>query len=185
MQRLKRWLGYETKVLVSPLPRTDCAARLRALTQSEWTLFGSSPVIGRVGDSTLKLRKRPPAMMHNSFQTYLRGALTDEGASTRLTCRFGLHSFVAVFMVFWFGMLWVFASIGLVAWLNHPADFSFLILGLVGPLVMTTFGIGLVAFCRYLARDEQRFLLDLLRDTIRAEEAPPTQTRDYQPAVQR
>ena len=185
LQGLKRWLGYETKVLVSPLPQTVCVERLRTLTQNDWMLFGSSPLMGRVRQTDLKVRKRPPLLMHNSFQTYLRGTLESDGTRTRLICRFGLHRFVAGFMLVWFGMLWVFASVGVIAWLKHPAEFKFLAIGLAGPAIMTLFGAGLVSFCRYLARDEQQFVLNLLRQTLDASEASAPASPRIEPVVKR
>src|SRR5262249_30190429 len=96
---LTRWLGYETVVLDSPLPRDECVRRLREAVENE--LPAHARVVGRVDDSSLRLRKRLIAA-RNSFQTCLTATIEDEGGSTRLFCRFGPHGFVVVFMLFWF-----------------------------------------------------------------------------------
>src|SRR5262245_47446254 len=95
---LMRWLGYQTDELISPLSIIECTDRLRSATQSEWTIFGTRSVVGKVGEKSFRLRKRLK-MSRNSFQTYLFAKLSSEGTSTRLTCQFGMHPFVLVFMI--------------------------------------------------------------------------------------
>jgi hypothetical protein len=163
MGLLKQWLRYETADLVSPLPPAQCVERLRAALDED-----GAPVLGNVGTASLRLRKVLGENVHNSFQTYLRATLDAAGAGTRLNCRFGPHPFVVAFMLFWF-----------LAVLGFLVGFSIFFAGSVGdpmargmttiiPIFMFVFGIGMVTFGRHWSRDEARFLLEFLQQTIAA-----------------
>jgi hypothetical protein len=159
------WLGYQTDMLVSPLPITECLDRLRGVTQSEWKIFGKSPVVGRIGER-FKLRKRLSGGSYNSFQTFVSGRLIDEGASTRIACRFGMHWFVTLFTVIWlapFVTTLIFSLAVDLATLRIQNPESYLV-----PVIFTAFGCGLVCLGRYMARGERQFLRDFLRDTLDA-----------------
>lgn len=163
---LMRWLGYQTDELVSPLSVVACIDRLRAAIQSEWTLFGTSPVVGTVGETSFRLRKR--LMMQNSFQTYLFARLSSEGTSSRMTCRFGMHPFAVIFMVVWFSGVTAGAIGSLVlGWYQYSKGTMPNPAGLV-PWGMALFGIVLVGVGRRMARGEREFLLDFLRRTVEA-----------------
>jgi hypothetical protein len=162
-----RWLGYQTDELVSPLSIVECTDRLRSATQSEWTMFGASPVVGKVGEKSFRLRKRLEGS-HNSFQTYLFARLNSEGASTRLTCRFGVHPFVAVFMMVWFGGVTAAAIGGLLVGLRQYSSGTMTSAAWLGPWAMVLFGIVLNRVGRRMARGEGEFLMDFLRRTVDA-----------------
>ena len=165
---LWRWLGYETDVLTSSLPIVACISRLRGVVQSEWALFGKSPVVGRVGESSFKLRKRLSGGAYNSFQTYVSGRLTGDGVLTRLTCRFGMHWFVTLFTTLWltpFLAILTFSIADDLANLRAPAFDDYFVFS-----VFALFGIGLLCIGRYMARNEKRYLLNFLRETIDARE---------------
>jgi hypothetical protein len=102
--------------------------------------------------------------------------LVAEGRGTRLRCRFAMHSAVLAFMVLWFGGVLVFGGSMVVTTLRdglaNGAAQDDQILLVVVPIMMLCAGAAMVVFGRYLARDDQRFLLDFLRDTIDAREAP-------------
>ncbi|MDQ7248515.1 hypothetical protein [Dongia sedimenti] len=163
---LGRWLGYETETLTSPLPVAECLTRLRGTVQSEWAIFGHSPVVGRVGEKTFKLRKRLARGTYNSFQTYATGRLASNGASTLLTCRFGMHWFVMLFMALWLtpflAIIIFFVAVDLGN--SRAPDLESLLI----PLVFASFGIALLGVGRAMARGERRFLLNFLEDTIEA-----------------
>lgn len=161
---LKRWLGYETDVLISPLPIVECIGRLRDVVGSEWAFFGNSLVVGHVGEGSFRLRKRLSKTTYNSFQTYVSGRLSSKGDSTQITCRFGMRWFVTLFMAFWLSpfvlMLISILADSLMA--GRMPDIESLIV----PLVFGAFGALLVSIGRIMARGERRFLLDFLRKTI-------------------
>jgi hypothetical protein len=139
--------------LISPLARDECVRRLRANTESSWVpgVFRNKPVSCRVEYSSFRIRKR--IAYRNSFQPHLSGELSEEDGRTRIRCRLGMHPAVVAFMVIWFG--------GVVIGSGRVA------MGAIG-LVCCGVALGLG---RFAGRNEPRFLLDFLRDTIAAREA--------------
>jgi hypothetical protein len=165
---LIRWLGYQTDDLVSPLSIIECTDRLRSAIQSEWAISGTSRVVGKVGEKSFRLRKRLEKS-HNSFQTYLFARLSNEGTSTRLTCKFGMHPFVVVFMFVWLSGVTAAAIGSLVFGLRQYFDGTMPSLGVLVPWGLALFGIVLVRVGRGMARGERKFLMDFLRETVKAQ----------------
>ena len=91
--------------VISLLPREDCVRRLQEQVEREGSGLGKRPVIGRVRDTSLRLRKRVKG--RNSFQTFLFAGVSSVAGHTRFECRFGMHPAVIAFMAFWFGALLV------------------------------------------------------------------------------
>jgi len=170
---LRRWMGYETDLLISPLPLEECISRLRdAVVEDGGATFGQECVVGTVGEDSLRLRKALQEGNHNSFQTYLRATLESQGMSTRLTCCFGPHPFVAVFTVFWL-FLALAIAVAIVIINAGASDAG----GIPSPVVLIPFmlapmGIVVVALGRRFARGERQYLLDFLGDTIEVRPAP-------------
>ena len=160
--------------LISPLPRDECVRRLRALTGRAWIVFSGRPVIGYVGERSLRLSKR--VWYHNSFQVCLFGDFLEENDQTRLRCRFGIHPLDAAFMAVWFaGVLLIGGAMSAttVASLlsgrdSIPAN-AWLVI--VFPLLMLGLGVAMITFGKFLSRNERRFLIDFLGRTIDACEA--------------
>jgi hypothetical protein len=171
---LKQFFSGETLVLIAPLPVADCVDRLRGAMTNGGGSFPAAPVSGIVHNDWLQVCKVLPKGTKNSFQTFLRATLTAEGSSTRLTCHSGMHPLVAVFTLFWFALVLVFA-LGFTFLSLHPRDdIDIPDPAFIVPLMMLPMGIGLVFFARHHARAERQFLLDFLRDTIGARPAPET-----------
>jgi hypothetical protein len=154
--------------LVAPLPRDECVRRLRDLTDGIWTIFGSRPLIGRIGETSFSVRMRLKNTK-NSFQACLNGVLEQESRQTRLRCRFGLHPTVVAFMIFWMGGLLLAGVAGVVNAITHTTSVS---IGLAIPFLMAGFGFGLLRFGRYLARDEPADMLDILAKSLDARAVP-------------
>ena len=171
------WLTGHTVELASPLTLEDCRHRLKDEMDDPFRLFGKKKIIGRIGDHRLSARKR--IRYRNSFQTVLRAGLDEQFGQTRFHCRFSMHPFVIAFMTVWFG----FIGLGCLAALIHvavrsgqsgktyPTDLASALAGGLIPAGMFVFGIFMVRFCRYLARDEQSFLIDFLQTTVDAKPA--------------
>jgi hypothetical protein len=179
---LLRWSGDETIELISPLPQEECIARLRQAVGSEWSLSGGAPAIGRVGDASFRIRKRLPAAVHNSFQTRLRGTLSPAGTGTHLHCHLGMHPLIGIFMPLWFCLVLAFAAGWIVIGVERGATGMQFWAGLIIPVFMLVFGVGLIAFGRFLARNERPFLLDFLRQTV---DAQPIARQEPAAVVQR
>lgn len=140
--------------------------------QSDWSLSGDSPVLGSVGETQFKIHTPSPPLVRNSFKTYLYGHVAPLPNGTQVTCRIGLARAVTVFMVFWFAFLVVFIVVAAGANLSGTKDARALFM-LVLPFGMACFGVGLVWIGRRKARAERPFLLDFLRETIKAQAVSP------------
>jgi hypothetical protein len=112
------------------------------------------------------------AVTFSSFQTYLYGDLTGDGQQTRLECRLGMQPLVYAFMILWFGITFLISLILLID--GSPTTVyafgeKYIVSGrwaTVFPMLFAAFGAALVKFGRYLARDEETFLIDFIRKTL-------------------
>jgi hypothetical protein len=151
--------------LTSPLSREECVQRLRSKADPAW----SGAVIGSVGETSFRLRKR--IYYRNSFQYSLSGKLIDDNGQTRLHCRIGPHPLVLAFLVIWFGGVLVACgavSVWIAGAFAHRAHPSNLWPGAAIPFLMLAGGVALVMLGRYFARDEPDYLIDFLRKSLDA-----------------
>ena len=93
--------------LVSPFPLVECQRLLNLGLQR------STAVEGSITGTRLRARKR--IFYRNSFQIRLSASLLEEGAHTRIVCRFGMHPVVIAFLVVWVGALLFIGGGGIVA----------------------------------------------------------------------
>ena len=159
--------------LISPLPLRECVRRLRAATDGGWAMAGEKPVLGFVGDKSVRLRKR--TYYRQSAQCWLSGKFVEEDGQTRLTCTLGLHPFARLFLEYWIGGVLVVGGFILVrtarAFLFGPEPLPpNLWLGVAIPLVMLGFGVVLLLCGDYLTSDDPRFLVVFVEHTINARE---------------
>ncbi|HXC54807.1 MAG TPA: hypothetical protein VNU97_05905 [Rhizomicrobium sp.] len=152
-----RIVSWPPALLVTGLPPDECTRRLKANVQWGFMPFSQTEVVGMVGARWFRLRRN--IWYRNSLQAIAAGRLEESGVGTRIPCAFRMNLFAQVFMAIWF--LGAISSV-MALTSNAPSD-AFFSLGFVG------FGIGVVAFCRWLARGERDFLIGFLRDTLDAE----------------
>jgi hypothetical protein len=160
--------------LISPSRRELCIERLRQTVGSPWSLAPGTGIVGRIREDAITLRCK--IWYRNSFQTILRGRLSDDPQGTRISCRFGMNRFVFVFMCVWFaslasigGPMFVGSLIALVQggnWGRLPP-----LPGVSIPILMLCFGAALLKFGWYLARNERDEMLQFLRGTLSARDA--------------
>jgi len=91
--------------LVSPLSRAECVHRLRAEVGKKG---GSGAIVGRIGHTSVRLRKR--IAYRNWLQPQVRVELVEEGPQTRLRCRLGVHPLSALFIGLVFAAITIAAS---------------------------------------------------------------------------
>ena len=171
-------IAFRTIELRSPLSVVDCVARLREAIDPPSKLFGSRPVVGRVDSGGFRLCKR--IHYRSSFQTHAMARFREDGAGTRVSCRFGVHPVILVFVAAWMSIVLVVGARGFVIALgavfsSRPEGAAPLALPLTGamlPAAMLVFGAALFGFGRWLARDEERFLTDFLGVTLGAKIVP-------------
>ncbi|MDZ4775386.1 MAG: hypothetical protein SGJ23_01200 [Alphaproteobacteria bacterium] len=115
----------------------------------------------------------------NSFQTRLSLDFLPGARGCSLKCSIGPPISVVVFLmflVFWFsGVVLIGGTITLTAMLapeRIESDLPTPVIALF-PLVMLGFGVGLVSLGRWLARDEERFLIEFLCETLEAKPELP------------
>jgi hypothetical protein len=152
--------------LVSPFPLEECQHLLRDSLQR------STEVDGSITGTELRARKR--ISYRNSFQIRLSAELLDEGGATRIICRFGIHPFVIVFLVFWFGMLLLIGGGGIVSGvieLISGRDARDLARQLI-PAMMLIFGVLFVLVGRFLAGGERLALTTFISETLKATPCP-------------
>ena len=162
-------MSSESFELISPLERAEFTRRLQAATAPGSMIFSSMPVIGYVGESSLRLRKR--ISYRSTFRGWLFATLIDEDGHTRLHCRSGMHPFARVFMVIWFsGVLLIGGAMFIITiwtWLAGKVPLpTNAWLGVAVLPLMLGFGIGLMWFGQFIARKEEQFLIDFLRRTV-------------------
>jgi hypothetical protein len=161
--------------LSSPLTPAGCASRLREVIDIEGVataLFGlgSKPVIGKISESSFRLRRR--IRYGNSFQIFLFATIRPKAGGTLISIGFAMHPFVRIFSVVWFAALTliggkIFLSTAWTTLFDRSGD-SRDALGIAVPLAMLGFGIALLRFGRYLARNDPRFLSDFLIEKLDA-----------------
>ena len=155
--------------LISSLSPDEVFQRLNAAVASEWSFFSDKPFRGTVDRQSFRIR--PNIRYRNSFQTHLYGSLHAEGGQTRVRCTARMHTFVVFFMAIWFGLT---ISVGgpiilygvgavLTGQLTGVPSFTSVI-----PPMMLLFGVALVLFCRWVARDEEAELIRFMEETIEA-----------------
>jgi len=141
---------------------------LRAAIDADSLLLpgGSRPVVGRVSNGLVRLRKR--IGYRNSFQTYLIGSLEQRNNVTVFRGKAGMNPLVAAFMALWFVVLILIGGAGLVAG-RQPLE------AMIIPPLMMVFGVAGVWLGRWLARSEKAFLIAFVAEVIAASRAPDSE----------
>lgn len=160
--------------LVSPLPVQECIRRLRAATDGGLSIAGTKPVLGTVGERSIRLRQR--TLYRHTAQVWLSGDFSEDGGETRLHCRLGMHPYFRTFLKYWTAVVMVVAGTFFVhaarVWLTEPEAVSpHLWIGIVLPLLLCGFGVVLLKFGDQIPGEEPRFLIEFLERTIQAREA--------------
>ena len=162
--------------LISPLPLRECVRRLRAETDRGWAIAGTKPVLGTVGDASIRLRQR--TYYRHSSPCWLAGELVEEDGKTRLHCRIGLHPFFRRFLEFWVAGVFIVGGVFFERALRSIWEITDagpwppeLWLGLVAPPLLLGCGVVLLIFGDQISSEEPRFLVEFLERVIEAREA--------------
>jgi hypothetical protein len=143
----------------------ESVSRLRAATKrSVFSALAEPAAVGTVTESRVKLQRVIP-MFRNSFKPFLVGQFVKRGEQVFLVGRFTMDGFVKVFMTVWFGFLVVF---GVAAPFAQTASRSGSFVFVFAPITMCGFGVGLVWFGRWLARNDAAWLADVVKRAIGA-----------------
>jgi hypothetical protein len=141
---------------VSGYGLSESVARLRAATQrSAFAMLGETTAVGRVSEGSVSLQRVVP-MVRNSFKPFFIGRFEQRQGVTILRGRFTMHSFVKIFLSVWLGFVtlvllgFVLSFVRGTSNLHGPA--------VIVPFAMLGGGLGLVAFGKWLARNDAAWL---------------------------
>jgi hypothetical protein len=159
----------------------ESVERLRTATKrSVFSALSETAAVGKVSEKSVRLQRVIP-MVGNSFKPFFLGCFQSSEGKVLLVGRFTMLPIVKVFMTFWFGTV-ALASVGLLFGLNStmpvPAVF--------GPFVMVGGGVAMVAFGKWLARNDVVWLSKLIEGALKSPGAPgaaPAATTPEDPAV--
>jgi hypothetical protein len=145
----------------------ESVERLRTATKrSVFSALSETAAVGKVSEKSVRLQRVIP-MIGNSFKPFFLGRFQSSEGKVLLVGRFTMLPIVKVFMTFWFGSL-ALVSLGLLFGLNStmpvPAVF--------GPLVMVGGGVAMVAFGKWLARNDVAWLSKLIEGALRSPGVP-------------
>lgn len=181
-RQFKADLSSNTVELVTYYPPEDCIERLRDDIGRE-PIFryipGTHPMMGRVWKNKIWVRKRVADFASiNSFQTWMTATFEQEGFKTRIRCRFGLSSVTWWVLMLWFGFIGSMCITGIVMipvqcilfiiLEKSPGTENLLVLL---PYFMLAAGVAMLRVGRYVARDEQAYLTDILKTKLNARPA--------------
>jgi hypothetical protein len=167
--------------LQSHLSPSDCQARLSnavdpvrlGFTRSGFS--GDKPILGTFANSYFRLQAR--RYYRNSFAPFFYGRFLPDERGTLIQGQFRLHPCARLFMIFWFGFIAFFIIFAVRA--PGRFDAARVVFFVLGPLTMAAFGYGLLKFSWWLARDEKKDIIAVLKKTLQATETtprlPPTQ----------
>jgi len=163
--------------LFSPFPPDECAQRLANAIDREVSLLrtpGSQPVIGRVSEKSIRLRKR--SWYGNSFRPVLVAKLEARDSGTAISGKLAPATFHRVFWRIWLIGIWLIGGLmfleGLIILVAPPTDHGTtdLLAALVFPPLILLAGVLFKRFGVRLARGEYSFLKSFLRATVEANE---------------
>jgi hypothetical protein len=135
--------------------------RLKAVTRrSIFSAFWrQQEAVGTVKESQVSLQRVLP-MVGNSFKPFYRGHFIERSGKVVLVGRFTMHPFVKVFTAFWFGCI----GVGFILAATQQRQATLPIL--FGAVTMTGAGLALVAFGKWLARNDAAWLSGVIRGAL-------------------
>jgi hypothetical protein len=159
--RLKGLLyGSSPAEFVSVYGLSESVERLAAATKrSVFSSWGETSAVGKVSESQVRLQRVIP-MINNSFKPFFLGRFEVRDGVTVLTGRFTLTPFVKIFMTVWFGMLLLIGGGILVSGIKAPGSAPPFVL--FQPLLMVGGGVLLVAFGKWLSRNDVAWLSSVI-----------------------
>lgn len=126
------------------------------------TALTQEAIIGSVSKQKVVLQRRIP-FVQNSFKPYFIGRFSSESGQTVLRGVFTMHWATKAFMTLWFGFGAIWVLLNLFSAMTNPVDTWFL--PFAGLAVMSA-GLVLVRFAKWLARNDQQRLLDVISKAL-------------------
>ena len=140
--------------------------RLRAATKrSVFGALGETSAVGKVTEETVRLQRVIP-MISNSFKLLFVGRFETRNGGTVLTGRFGMSKFASIIICFWLAMVGLIGIVLLISVPNSTATGNRFFM--FGPLIMLPAGIAIVAFGKWLARNDISWLSQVIQKALGA-----------------
>jgi hypothetical protein len=139
----------------------ESVERLRAATKrSVFSALSETAAVGKVSEKSVRLQRVIP-MVGNSFKPFFLGQFQSNNGQVLLVGRFTMLPIVKLFMTFWFGFVTL-TSVGFLFGLNStiPAP------AVLGPFVMVGGGVAMLAFAKWLARNDVAWLSEVIEDAL-------------------
>src|ERR1700722_13224338 len=159
----------------------ESVERLRAATKrSVFSALSETAAVGKGAEQSVRLQRGIP-MVGNSFKPFFLGRFESSEGRVLLVGRFTMLPIVKVFMTFWFAAV-ALASMGLLFGLNSTMPVP----AVLGPFVMVGGGVAMVAFAKWLARNDVVWLSKLIDGGLNSPGIPgaaPVETTPEDPAV--
>jgi hypothetical protein len=139
----------------------ESVERLRAATKrSVFSALSQTAAVGKVSEKSVRLQRVIP-MVGNSFKPFFLGRFESREGKVLLVGRFTILPIIKVFMTFWFGMVTL-GSVGLLFGLTS----TILAPAVLGPFVMLGAGVAMVAFGKWLARNDVAWLSEAIENAL-------------------
>ena len=157
----------------------ESVARLRAATKrSVLSALSETAAVGAVTECRVRLQRVIP-MVGNSFKPFFIGQFVRRNERVFLVGRFTMFGAVKVFMSVWFVLVIVF---GVAALFAQTATQSNRFVFVLAPFAMAGFGIALLSFGKWLARNDAAWLADVIERSIVSPAGKPESTPAVAPA---
>jgi hypothetical protein len=155
----------------------ESVERLRAATKrSVFSALSETAAVGKVSEKSVRLQRVIP-MVGNSFKPFFLGQFESSNGQVLLVGRFTMLPIVKVFMTFWFGFVSL-TSLGFLLGASSTTPVP----AVLGPFGMIAGGVAMLAFAKWLARNDVAWLSKLIEGALESPGAPGA-TRDMTPAV--
>jgi hypothetical protein len=141
----------------------ESVGRLRAATKrSVFSALSETAAVGKVSETSVRLQRVIP-MFGNSFKPFFLGRFQSIEGKVVLVGRFTMLPAMKAFMTFWFGMVTL-ISIGLLIGSTKP------VLGLaaLAPFAMIAAALAMVAFGKWLARNDAVWLSEVIEGALKS-----------------
>lgn len=142
----------------------ESVERLRAATKrTVFSALAQAAAVGPVKESKVRLQRVIP-MFHNSFKPFFFGRFEARPDGVYLTGRFSLLPLAKIFMTFWLGATIVIGIVFAASGQSRDGGAW----GMLTCFGMTGFGIGLIAFGKWLARNDVDWLSTVISTALQA-----------------
>ncbi|MFZ0500499.1 MAG: hypothetical protein WAU49_09630 [Steroidobacteraceae bacterium] len=142
--------------------------RLKAATRrSVFQAMARQAAVGKVSAQRVALQRAMP-MFGNSFKPFFIGRFIEREGRVFLVGQFRVVLPVRIFMAFWFGVLALMALLSVTRAPSSHARWA----GLLAAIGMATLGMAMVAFGKWLARNDPAWISAIIEGALSAAKAP-------------